>query len=501
MIHGIDTVKQGIDVEADVVVVGTGAGGAVAAANLARAGLRTVVLEAGPALGPEDMTRDAPNFMARYYWEGGLRMIGGTTQAPTLQARCLGGSTVVNSAILLPLPGWVRQVWREETGIELFTGPKLEAAYQRVFQRLRVAPTPMTVMGRRNLIVKEAIAAAGMDGKPLPRAVVGCEGCGDCFTGCVSGAKQSVDRTYIVDAVESGAEVYTCAHVERVMMKGRRAVGVEGRIVDPDGFRDVGKLRVRAPLVVMAAGVLHTPVILQNSAVTAGGRVGATLFAHIGGGMVGIMDEVVEPWLGATQGWGAMSDEIRGMKYECLWAPPSVLMVRWGDVGQAFLRQLDDVKRAAVMAIVYRARVHGFVRSRRDGMPHMKLWVPDEEAHTVFRGLKIGADALLDVGARYVHTGVPGVVDEMRTKKDTETLLSPKLRAKHLQMSATHVFGSCRMSSRGDGAVDASGKVEGVEGLYIADGSVFPSPSSVNPQATIMALSDLISRKLGDLRT
>jgi choline dehydrogenase-like flavoprotein len=151
------------------------------------------------------------------------------------------------------------------------------------------------------------------------------------------------------------------------------------------------------------------------------------------------------------------------------------------------------------MAIVYRARVHGFVRSRRDGMPHMKLWVPDEEAHTVFRGLKIGADALLDVGARYVHTGVPGVVDEMRTKKDTESLLSPKLRAKHLQMSATHVFGSCRMSARGDGAVDASGKVEGVEGLYIADGSVFPSPSSVNPQATIMALSDVISRRLGDL--
>src|SRR4051794_36086196 len=128
MIHDLADVRAGFDVDADVVVVGSGAGGAVAAANLASAGLRTVVVEAGPRLRPEDMTRDAPRFMARYYWEGGLRMIGGTTQIPTLQARCLGGTTVVNSAILLPLPGWVRQAWQEETGLSVFTGPELETA-------------------------------------------------------------------------------------------------------------------------------------------------------------------------------------------------------------------------------------------------------------------------------------------------------------------------------------------------------------------------------------
>ncbi len=193
-----------------------------------------------------------------------------------------------------------------------------------------------------------------------------------------------------------------------------------------------------------------------------------------------------------------MSDEIRGMKYECLWAPLSVLMVRWGDVGHRFLQRLHQVKHATVIATVYRARVRGRVRARRDGMPSMKLWIPDDEARTVYRGLKIGADALLDVGARYVHTGVPGAVDEMRTRKDTESLLDGRLRAKHLQMSATHVFGSCRMSARG-GAVDESGRVRGVEGVYIADASVFPSPSAVNPQATVMALSDLITRRIGEM--
>jgi choline dehydrogenase-like flavoprotein len=491
-------VRTGFDVEADVVVVGSGAGGAVAAANLSRAGKRTVLVEAGPEVSSSEMTRDAPRFMARYFWEGGLRMIGGTTQIPTLQARCLGGSTVVNSAIMLPLPRWVREAWRDETGLSLFTSPALDAAYARVFERLRVGPTPMAVMGRRNLIVRDALAVAKLPGAPLPRAVVDCEGCADCFTGCAGGRKQSLDRSYVADAVRDGADVFTCAHVERVVTEGNRAVGVEGVVVDPEGFARLGRFRVRAGTVVLAAGVLHTPVILQRSGITAGGAVGGTLFSHIGGGMVGIMDEVVDPWVGATQGYGAMSDEIRGMKYECLWAPPSVLMVRWGDVGHDFLRRLDEVKRATVIATVYRARVRGRVKARRNGMPDMLLWIPDDEARTVFRGLKIGAEALLAVGARYVHTGVPGVVDEMRTPADTESLLSPRLRAKHLQMSATHVFGSCRMSQR-DGAVDETGKIRDVNGLYVADASLFPSPSAVNPQTTIMALSDLVSRRLAEM--
>jgi choline dehydrogenase-like flavoprotein len=118
------------------------------------------------------------------------------------------------------------------------------------------------------------------------------------------------------------------------------------------------------------------------------------------------------------------------------------------------------------------------------------------------RGLKTAADALLNVGARYVHAGIPGVIDEMRDSKDTESFLNPKLGAKHLQMTMNHIFGSCPMSARPDrGVVDERGRVRGTEGLYICDGSIFPSPSGVNPQATIMALSDIISRNLAELRS
>ncbi len=503
MIYELDEVRRGFDIDCDAVVVGSGAGGAMAAANLARAGLRTVVLEAGPRIRAEDMTRDAPLFLARYFWDGGLRMIGGTTQIPSLQGRCLGGGTVVNSAIMLELPAWVRSIWREQTGVQLFEGPDLDRAYQRVFERLGVGPTPMAVMGRRNLTVKRALEAVGIAGAPLPRAVVDCKGCGDCLTGCVDGSKQSVDRSLLPAAEKDGAQVYTCAFAERIRMgPGGRAEGIEGTVTDPHGLRPLARFAVRARYVVLSAGTMQTPVLLLNSGITAGGNVGSTLFAHIGGGLVGIMDEVIDPWIGATQGWGAISQEIRGLKYEGLWAPPSVLMVRWGDVGHKFLERLHEVKHAAVIAVVYRGNVSGRVRAKRNGKPSMKIWIPDSEGRIVLRGLKTAADALLKVGARYVHTGIPGVIDEMRNTQDTESLLSPKLGARHLQMTMNHIFGSCPMSARpGRGVVDEQGRVRGTEGLYICDGSIFPSPSAVNPQATIMALSDIISRNIAELRS
>ncbi|MCK6534950.1 MAG: GMC family oxidoreductase N-terminal domain-containing protein [Polyangiaceae bacterium] len=500
MRHGFDDVAAGFDIEADVVVVGSGPGGAVAAANLARAGMKVVVVEAGPEVRPEDMLRDTPRFLARYFWEGGLRIILGTAPSPTMHARCLGGGSVVNSAIMLPLPAWVRQEWRAESGVAHFDGPELDAAYARVFARCRVAPTPTTVWGRRNRLVRDAVQGVlGEEGGGLPRAVHDCEGSSDCLTGCASGRKQSMDRVYLPAAEADGAEVFTFCQVDRVLVRGSRAVGVEGQVVEVPGWQKRGRFRVNAQHVVMAAGTMHTPVILQKSGINPRGLVGATLFCHIGGGLVGIMDEVVDPWVGATQGWGAISREIRGLKYEGLWASPAALMVRWGDVGRRFVERLDEVKRAAVIACVYRGDVHGTVKASRSGDPDMRLWIPEHNVAPVMRGMKRAADALLTLGARYVHTGIVSVVDEMRTPNDTESMLSPRVKAKHLAMTMNHTFGSCRMTADDRGPVDPNGKLRGLEGLYVCDASVFPSPSAVNPQATIMALSDITSRKLGGL--
>ncbi len=495
-----DEVKGGYALDADVVVVGSGAGGAVAAANFAKAGLRTVLIEAGPPVTPDEMTRDGKTFLSKYYWEGGLRMLVGSGAYPTMSGRCLGGSTVVNSAITFRLPDWVRKEWIEDSGLSHLEGPALDAAYDRMFEAVSAAPTPLDVMGRKNEVCRDVLDAAGVPNKPLPRAVKGCIGAGDCLTGCRQGAKQSVDRSILPQAAADGAQIMPWSHAERILFEDGRAVGVEGRVVRTEGRVQTGRFTVRAPKVVVAAGALHTPVLLQRSGVTLRGRVGGTFAAHVAGLALGVMPEPVQPWRGATQGWGGFSPHVRGLKFEALWGPTALMAAEWGGVGPSLYRMMPDIEHAAMVVLVYRARTKGSVRAKRNGMPDPRLWIPAPEVAVVTREAHRLTEAFLKVGARYVFTGVKGLPDRIERIDQAQGLLSPHLRGRHLTMTANHVFCSCPMGPDPDrSVVGLDGRVHGVPGVWIADASVFPSPSAVNPQMTVMAMADMISRQAADL--
>jgi choline dehydrogenase-like flavoprotein len=188
------------------------------------------------------------------------------------------------------------------------------------------------------------------------------------------------------------------------------------------------------------------------------------------------------------------------MKFESLWSAPSLIMVRWGDVGQRYYEQLGDVKYATLLVHVYRGKVRGKVTARADGSPKMTLHIPDSEVRVVMRGVKLVAEALFAAGARQVLHGIPTLPDPIEKREDAELFVTRDVRVRDLPMTANHIFGSCPMSKDAKvGPVDEHGKVRDLEGLYVADASLFPSPSAVNPQATIMALSDRLSRRIADL--
>jgi choline dehydrogenase-like flavoprotein len=479
--------------EADAVVVGSGPGGAVAAYELARAGLRVVLVEEGPPFTPADFQLDGALSMARTMREGGLRTTRGTLM-PTMQAICLGGGSLVNSAICVRAPEFVLDRWCEEFQLRRTTRADLDPHYDAVAEFLGIAPTPEAVLGRRNLLFRRGCEKLGYASEPIQRNVRGCRGSGECFTGCRSRAKQSMDVSYVPAALRAGVRVLTSARVERVLGDGRRATGVAGRIVEPFTGRAGHRFRVNAPRVVLAAGCMATPVLLAKSGnlANASGQVGANLQFHPGVAVMGVFEERVDPAFGATQGYQSREFLAEGFKLETLWAPPAVLAVRLPGSGSALKERLSWLPNAAVWdAIGSCNRSLGRVRPRRGTLDPQLVWhLHPDDVPILAKALWTLCEIFFAAGAHTVLPGVHGLPEEMRSLEEAEVLRRSPLRPTDLVLGGNHAFCTTRM--HGDpalGVVDEFGRSHDVRGLWIVDTGTFPQCPSVNPMWTAMALA------------
>ena len=308
--------------------------------------------------------------------EAGLRRTEGTI-LPTMQAIALGGGSLVNSAICVRPPAFIFEQWAELFELEHTSRESLERHFDEVGKFLGIAPTPENVQGRRNLLMKEACDALGYSSEPIARNVRGCKGSGECFTGCRARAKQSMDISYIPEAMRLGARVLTSVQVQRVLYEGRRAVGVAGQVVEPLTGRVGHRFEVRAKVVVLAAGCMATPVLLQRSddLANGSGQVGRNLQFHPGVAVAGIFPDVVNPQFGATQGWQSLEFLRDGFKLETLWAPPPVAAVRMPGFGKPLLERFNDLPYLANWdAIGSTHRSLGTVKARRRAWDKFSAW-------------------------------------------------------------------------------------------------------------------------------
>jgi len=478
---------------ADVVVVGSGPAGSAVARELARAGASVVVVEEGPWVRPAEFPLSGFEAFVSLYRDMGTSVAWGKGPIPFLQGRMVGGSSPINGAICWRMP---RDRWEDWCAADpalrdALPWDELEAATDLVEHRIGVRPTSPEVAGRKNLLMARGADALGLEHRPIRRNEIGCQGSGRCLQGCPVGAKQSVDATLLADAMEAGAVVLSRTEVLRVLRRGRRADEVVART----GGGAIVRLRARLG-VVLAASAIQTPLLLQKSGI-GHGPVGRHLQCHPGVSLLGRFREPVRMWEGATQGHEVTGLRHERLKFEVLGFDLSVLAARLDGAGNDLARGVADMAHWLDWGVAVRAEGQGRVRSVLGRT--VVTWSPTPaDVRRFRRGLRVMGEMMLAAGAEELIPGVRGF----------DARVSSPARLRELEESgpdapaaftgaATHLFGTCRMGGdAGASVVRPDFRHHAVDGLWVADSSVFPTNLGVNPQVPIMAMATLCARRV-----
>jgi len=312
-----------------------------------------------------------------------------------------------------------------------------------------------------------------------------------------------MDISYIPAAMRLGARVLTSVQVQEILHEGSRATGLRGQVVEPFTGRTGHRFRVRAKVVVMAAGCMATPVLLQHSGNLANrsGQVGENLQFHPGVAIAGFFPEPTHPQFGATQGYQSLHFLDEGFKLETLWAPPAVMAVRMPGLGHPLQEIFANFPKMAVWdAIASTHKSLGRVRARRRGLDPVLTWhMHPDDVSILTRSLFVLTEIFFAAGATRVTPGVAGIPDVFYARDEAEILRTHPIRASDLVCGGNHAFCTTRM--HGDpkrGVVDEYGRCHDMDNLYIADTGIFPQCPSVNPMFTGMALAHRQAEALAD---
>ncbi len=492
---------QDMTLDADVAIVGSGAGGGTAAEILAKAGLNVVVLEEGPLKRSADFRMREAEAYPDLYQDSAARKTRDKA-INILQGRCVGGGTTVNWTSSFRTPPATLAWWQREFGLTGFSVDDLAPWFAQMETRLSIGPWEVAPNANNEALARGA-KRIGISASAIRRNVVGCWNLGYCGMGCPTNAKQSMLVTTIPVALANGATLVTRVRARSLAMQDGRVSLLEGHAMDAQGVAPTPRtVRVRARAFVLAAGAIGTPALLMRSgAPDPHGVLGKRTFLHPAVVSAALMPDRIDAFAGAPQ--TIYSDHFLdtqpidgplGYKLEAPPLHPVLTAITLPDDGVAHARWMQDFSRMQVLIALIRDGFHpesqgGTVRLRDDGSPQLDypllpvLW---DGARRAFRSMAeiqfaAGAQTVMPVhaeGAAFTSfADARAAIDAFAL----QPLVTPVVSA--------HVMGGAPLGPDPKRAVvTSSGRHHQVENLYVFDGSLFPTSIGANPQLSIYGI-------------
>ena len=488
--------------EADVAIVGSGAGGAVAAAILAEAGLDVVVLEAGHYLDRRTYPSDPLTALEQLYRDNGLTIAQGRPMIPIPVGRAVGGTTVINSGTCFRAPEHVLGEWRSDYGIDWAT--KLDPEYAEAEEMLRVTPVDVERMGRNGQLVMEGAEKIGLSHGPISRNAGRCVGCSSCPEGCRLDAKRAMHVSYLPRAVAAGARVRAGVEARELIREGGRVRGVRCMVMrapEPDGADAAAdglgdELEVRARAVILAGGAIGTPELLLRSRVRSeSGQIGRNLHIHPSAWIGALFGEEVRGWDGIMQSYYVDEWKEMGLLMEATFTPLAFGAQWLPGTGSEHAQRVLAYDRLCSNGVQLSDASSGRVSLGVDGSTRIAYRLRRHDARKLTFGIARAAEIFFAAGASEVYSQVRGIPVIERGRVAEFEAADPPPAA--MRLEAFHPMGTARMAADPrEGVVGTDGSVHGTEGLYVADGSLFPTSLGVNPMMTISAMSAHVARGL-----
>ena len=477
-------------VRVDACVIGTGAGGAPVAKELAEGGMTVAMLEEGPRHTTDDFNARPRDMLVELYRDAGQTATLGNTPILLPLGKSVGGTTLINSGTSFRTPRPVLEMWSERFGLDELGADELNPYFRRVERIQNVVQVPRDYAGRNALVIERGAQRLGWSGDFVYRNVRGCVGSGVCTFGCPTSAKQHVGLTYVPQAWEAGATTYTGCRATTLDVRDGRIRAVEAATAGG------GTLRVECDTAIVAAGAIATPLFLRRQGLgSQSGELGRNLSIHPATGARALMDEEIDMAKGVPQSYFIDEFADDGIMFEGAAGPPDYAAMSFSFSGERHRDLMLDYRRISQFGMMVSDTSRGHVRERA-GRVEIRYDLNREDTATFKRAVELLCELYFAAGAKTVYPPIDAI-GELHSPADIERVRSFDLRPGHLTLMAFHPMGTARADARpAHGVLDANLKLRGVEGVYVADGSAIPSSIGVNPQITIMALATRLAYHL-----